>query len=462
MTAPKDEVITVDYQNPDATGPLRIPVLVIRNTPDEKIRENIAINAARDLPWVSMAEPHDGIAVLVGGGPSVKGFKSLIAGIQKQHNGVIFAMNAASQWLRRECNILPDYQVIADAKPETSVLVDHHSDIDHLFASQVDPKTVDAAGSGFIHIWHLAEEGMEEVFPEVRVKHGGYVMVGGGAAVGNTACCLAYCMGFRELHLFGYDSCHEDGKSHAYDQPMNQFIPTTTVEWAGETFVSSLAMKAQAEKFQITGQQLKQLGCEISVYGHGLLQTMWETRPGDLNGREKYEYLWQYDSYRDHSPGEHCIPYYLQRFQPASPIIDFGCGTGRASLAIEEASGHPILVDFADNCRDQEAHHLPFVQWDLSKPCPLRAPSGFCSDVMEHIPPEQVDEVIHNILGSAQKVFFQISTVEDQFGALIAKPLHLSVHPHDWWAGTFQRLGYTVEWQEAGDLASCFFVSSKG
>ena len=60
---------------------------------------------------------------------------------------------------------------------------------------------------------------------------------------------------------------------------MNEFIPTVNVEWAGKTYLSSVAMKAQAEKFQITGQALKREGCTINVHGEGLLPAMWNTTP---------------------------------------------------------------------------------------------------------------------------------------------------------------------------------------
>lgn len=435
MTAPLNEVVQMKYQNPHASAPLFVPVLVLCNTSDADLERNIRHNTALTRPWIAQAPPHDGIAVMVGGGGSVVEHLDEIADLR----GTIFAMNAASRYLRGN-GIPVDYQVIGDAKAETASLVDPAAGA-HLFASQVHPDTMAKADA---FVWHLDIANVESFFPEERRKRGGYALIGGGAAVGNSALCLAYTMGFRTFHIFGYDSCHWRGKSHAYDQPMNRFIPTTDVEWAGRTFHASIAMKAQAEKFQVTGQALQQAGCTLHVHGDGLLQAMWNTPRDSLPERDKYRLLWQFDGYRDYSPGEEAVEAFLAQVKPDGLVIDFGCGTGRASIKLAKAGLDVFLIDFADNCRDEEAQALPFLEWDLSKPIPVSAPYGICADVMEHIPTDQVEAVIANIMVSAEKVFFQIATREDEFGAVIHQTLHHTVQPHEWWAGVLGRHGKIV------------------
>ena len=290
MTAPTSEVVQIEYQNPDATNKLLLPTLVICNTTDEIVERNIRENSAKPLKWLKTEQEHDGFAILVGGGASIEDEIDTIRSLVDR-GGTVFAMNAASQWLDTK-GIEVNYQCIADAKEETAKLVDYKAK-KHIIASQAHPKTMDSVDP---LVWHLGISDVENLFPEERVKNGGYCILGGGAAVGNSATCVAYALGFRELHIFGFDSCHKEGKAHAYTQIMNTFIPTMKTRWAGKEFESSVAMKAQAEKFLFTSNELKKLGCTFHVYGEGLLQTMYHTKYDDLTEQEKYQLMWNIDA----------------------------------------------------------------------------------------------------------------------------------------------------------------------
>ena len=453
MSRPTTTIVQMPIRNPDAQNDLIFNVLVVCNTPDEQLTSNILYNAARDLKWVAFQEAHDRIAVLCGGGPSLADHLDEIRSY-KQNGATIFAMNAASQFLR-ENGIEPDAQVMADAKPESVGLYDPDCKM-HYIASQCDRKMFEQPGH--VILWHLAiSEDMDKYFPRERVKAGGYALVGGGAAVGNSALCLSYVLGYRTMHLYGYDSSHREDASHAYDQPMNRFIPTVGVEWGGKLYKSSVAMKAQAEKFQITGQALKQEGCSIYVHGDGLLPAMWNTDASDMTMRDKYRLLWLTDMYRAGSPAEQLIPIILHALEPDSMVIDFGCGTGRASLELSKRGLPVFLIDFADNCRDEEAINLPFLEWDLTHPMPPSAEYGICCDVMEHIPEEDVRKVISNIMQSATKVFFSISTIHDICGSMIHDDLHVTVKPHEWWREMLQNEG-TIEWEQQRREVSLFVV----
>ena len=184
----------------------------------------------------------------------------------------------------------------------------------------------------------------------------------------------------------------------------------------------------------------------------------------------KYGKLWERPEYRAHSPGEVLAQVFLQQARPKSgaSVIDFGCGTGRGALMLAVLGGLNVtMVDFVGNCLDPEirealatqAHTLRFLKTDLEKQLPIAAEYGYCTDVMEHIPPDKVDRVLDNILRSAQHVFFSIATEEDRCGALIGQPLHLSIHPFSWWLAKFSERQCVIHWSQ--ELAGeCLFYLS--
>lgn len=453
MTAPSYSIVQYPHHNPGASSDLRLTLIVVPNTSPEQIVANIRANTALPLEWLTFKPETGRPAIMVGGGPSAADYLEEIRAMQGA-GGTVFAMNGSSAWLRQN-GIVPDWQVIADAKEETASLVDPEAK-GHLFSSAVNSATMAAVPDPIV--WHPVIAGIEECFPEDRRK-AEYSIVGGTSA-GTHAMCAAYVLGHRVIHCFGYDSSHRGDAGHAYAQPMNDSIPVCEVPWAGKTYRCSIAMKAQAEHFQLTAREMVGLGVTLIVHGDGLLPAMWNTPPEDLTERDKYRLVWQYDAYRQVAPGEVVASTFLEVAKPApgSQVIDFGCGTGRASLALKAAGLDPLLVDFADNCRDLEAVMLPFLEADLTEPIPLTAPYGFCTDVMEHIPTGDVPAVLRNIFSSAEAVFFQISTVPDSMGALIGRPLHLTVRDHLWWRNWLEEMG-TIQWEKKNDASSLFLAT---
>lgn len=440
--------LQLKHQNLGAANPLILPIHVICNTSDELLFDNIRVNSRRPGAWMKAVPAHGGVAVLCGSGPSLAESIPEIRA-KREQGATVFAMNGAAKFLN-DNGILADYQVIIDAREETATLVGPARA--HLFASQVHPACFEKAQDAIL--WHLQITDIDDYLPDYADE---FTMIGGAASVGNTATCLAYAMGYRNLQIYGYDSSHRDGKGHAFHQKMNDGDPCAIVNFCGKEYLTSLTMKLQAEKFQDTARDLRGLGVHIEVHGEGLLPDMFNAPREALTEQQKYERMWAYKAYRTLAPGEECVPVFLERMPKYGTVIDFGCGTGRASVKLKEHGYGVLLVDFAENCLDYEAMVLPFVLHDLTKPLHLVSDMGLCTDVMEHLPTDKVSDVVANIMSNVRTAFFQISTAPDNLGALINQELHLTVKPHAWWLDELGRHG-KVTWHEEGPVSSMFIL----
>lgn len=444
--------LTIEHQNDGTTKPLLLPVAVICNTTDKQLLENIRVNSLANKNWLKLNDAHDGIAVLCGSAPSLADTLDEIRD-RASRGETIFALNAAAGFLS-DHGIHPDYQAIADARDATADLIGPAAS--HLFASQASPLCFERKPDAIL--WHMIIDGIDNVLPEYNDD---YCLVGGGSSIGCTAMYLAFAMGFRRFALYGYDSSYRGDHHHAMPQALNDGEAVITMSFKGVEYQLSLTMRGQCKTFFGAAKHLQNQGCTIEMHGDGILPAMWRAGFDGLDEQQKYEAMWSLPEYRKWSPGEGAVDAFFDMVKPDGTVIDFGCGTGRAALKIQERGNDVIAIDFASNCLDHAARGLRFFSLNLSKPMPIKAPFGFCTDVMEHIPPDEVETVILNIMDAAGTVFFQISTVPDSFGEVIGDPLHLSVHPHDWWLGLFGTLGFDVSNAVNGNNASIFIVTRK-
>jgi hypothetical protein len=240
---------------------------------DKLIFSNIEKNSKACPNWLKTSEAHGGHAVIVGGGPSIADKLPLIK--RRIEDGqTVFALNGAGQFLNKH-GIVPDYQVFLDCLPTLTERIGEAKA--YLINSQCDPAMLEAVPNPIL--WHVAYPQTEDYLPKERVEAGGYCLVGGaGATVGLTSLALAYGMGFRKLHLFGYDCSAKNGMGHGYHVPSEipgvqefiggEAIGFTDIELNGKNFKSTLSMARQAELFPEVCNALLEHGCIVTVDVH--------------------------------------------------------------------------------------------------------------------------------------------------------------------------------------------------
>jgi hypothetical protein len=185
--------------------------------------------------------------------------------------------------------------VMHDARRENIEFVPTEHTLKY-YASQCHPEVLDFAGDDLI-CWHAhSTTAIEEMEDDPR--H--FTLVSGGATVGLNAISLAYILGYRKFLLFGFDSSYDQENHHAYEQALNDGELIITAQTEGQFFRCAPWMIQQAQQFMDLARMLLGLGCEISIYGYGLLPTMARAVPteltaADLRARTLLDWLKPYD-----------------------------------------------------------------------------------------------------------------------------------------------------------------------
>jgi hypothetical protein len=174
-------------------------------------------------------------------------------------------------------------------------------------------------------------------------------------------------------------------------------------------------------------------------------------KPADpaVTERSKYERVWAHPQYRTSSPGERIVDQAVQLFNaPAgATLIDWGMGCGRAAAKLEALGFKVTGIDIAENCRD-EGVTVPLVVAPIWAPPSdfIAADYAFCTDVLEHLPPDKVDASL-DVIRQCTRVaaFFQVGCFPDSYGDIVGEDLHLTVQPVAWWQEKLAARWTTVE-----------------
>ena len=238
------------------------------NVAPDKLEENIRYCLSLNLPRLSkLNAPTDFRSIFVGGGPSLNNYAFKLEEMALTSD--VFALNGSYAWLK-ERGVLADYHVIADARPENAQFIDPDAKCTYLIASHCDKSVFDAVKDKTVIVWHRGHDGMQDIVDPKRDQYIAYIS--GGSTVGMVSLSIAYTLGYRDMHIFGYDSSYLGNEGHAYSQPLNDDDRTLEVDVYDRTFKSSPWMVAQVNEYMMLAPTLVEMGCQITTYGDGMLQ----------------------------------------------------------------------------------------------------------------------------------------------------------------------------------------------
>lgn len=219
--------------------------------------EHIRLALLRGLPLVTEQPPHNGTAILVAPGPSVKGFLEQIKQHRKDGHPIV-AITSAHDWLM-DNEFTPDYAVAIDPLPEQKRWFQmKNTETRYLVGSQCHPDTFDHFEGCNVFLWHLYVKDGQTYPPNSE-------LITGGTTAGLRAISLFYAMGFRDFILYGYDSCLSKGELRIGGTSNGD--QTIEVICGGETFLTTPPMAAQASEFQNLFDCMPDIGIESHGYG---------------------------------------------------------------------------------------------------------------------------------------------------------------------------------------------------
>lgn len=118
-----------------------------------------------------------------------------------------------------------------------------------------------------------------------------------------------------------------------------------------------------------------------------------------------------------------------------SDILVVGCGNGKTCKYLVDV-GHTVTgLDIVPGPYNRDGYE--FVLHDLESGSMPFADKQFdvvmCFDVMEHLEPDKVQEILGDIFRVAKKVIFGIPLLHPTEGKPLLKQLHKTVRPAHWW-----------------------------
>ena len=148
---------------------------------------------------------------------------------------------------------------------------------------------------------------------------------------------------------------------------------------------------------------------------------------------EKYQKAWDLIYTDQNECGTRHVAFFLDHFDISKndKIVDLGCGSGRSVKLMRDQGFDAYGIDLI---KSRYIDDIPFTQANLWNLPDKKFDYIFCTDVLEHIPTDRIEDVLDNMRKICGKgIFLAVATRPDQAGKYINETLHLTVQDVNWW-----------------------------
>ena len=405
---------------------------------DETKERQLYLNGLRDIPRLKeIQEITSASCAIVAFGPSLNDtwneiykFKNIITGSGSHKFLLDKGVNPDSfdNWWHMECDPR-DHKIKLLGKP--------HPKIQYLIADTCHPKLFDVLKDYNVKMWHIYDSKLMQTMPDYYKR--GEVCVTGGSNVGIRQLTMARVLGFINIHVLGLDFSFpepEEGKlpqQHAAFHPKcNANIAKIVIE--DKTYFTTQVMIHYAREFWHEVQLLPDI--KVVLHGNGMLQHWALTKAQEPKQRvtmksvalvipevisNDYVELNRQLHESSHEYGTYSFRHAktvikLKESLNTSSVLDYGCGKGTLG------------------------QRLPFPIWEYDPAIPGKdkaprpADLVTCFDVLEHIEPEYLDNVLKDLARCVLKIgYFTINMAPSSKTLADGRNAHLIQKDEAWW-----------------------------
>lgn len=241
----------------------------VLNTDEDTIRRNIEHSLTLGLKEVWPCKQQDTEVIICAGGPSLLDHIDEIRERQAQGAKVIALANVAHLLLAH--GIRPNGHILLDSKPRNAEFI-VNCETTLFISSQCDPKVFENAlkTDNEIYLYHAVNNPEEFEVISNHYKEDPWLPIQGGSTITTRAIRLFTILGYKNFHIYGWDSCFMNDSHHAYEQPDADKHKSFKFEFEDRIFRVTPWMISQALEMPTFIKQFC-MNINMQVHGEGLI-----------------------------------------------------------------------------------------------------------------------------------------------------------------------------------------------